>query len=98
MFCTFLSNILIITNPDISSIYDACTFIKLCSFGCITACSSGKNGMHQFKKLMLCMAVLELFYLGLSRGIVSHIYFIYSLAQIHCDTQCSSSGSFTGER
>ena len=34
--------------------------------------------------------ILALFYLGLSRGIVSQIYFI---CYLHCDTQCSSLGS-----
>ena len=42
--------------------------------------------------------LLALFYLGLSRGTVSCIYFIYSLYQMHCDTQCSSLGSFIAER
>ena len=40
---------------------------------------------------MLCMVVLVLFYLGLSRGILLHIYLTYS--QVHCDTQCLSLGS-----
>ena len=39
--------------------------------------------------------LLALFYLGLSRGVMSHIYiFICGLYKIHCDTQCSSLGSF----
>ena len=42
--------------------------------------------------------LLALFYLGLSRGSVSHIYFIYSLYQMHHDTLCSSLDSFIGER
>ena len=47
----FLSNILIITNPDISSINGACIFINFHSFGFNIVCSSGKNGMDPIKKL-----------------------------------------------
>ena len=37
--------------------------------------------------------LLALFYLGLSRGIVSHIHFICSLYKVHSNTQCLSLGS-----
>ena len=43
VFCTFLSNILTITNPEISSTNGASIFINFCSFA--------KNGINLFKKL-----------------------------------------------
>ena len=46
--------------------------------------------------LVLCMAVLVLIYLNLSRGIVSRIYiyiYICYLCRLHRDTQHSSLGS-----
>ena len=36
--------------------------------------------------LVLCMAVLALFYLGLSRGIVSHIYLLFILNALQYTT------------
>ena len=51
VFCKFLSNILIMANPDMSSINDASTFINLYSLGFNTVCSFGKNGIYLFKKL-----------------------------------------------
>ena len=46
-----LSNILIMMNPDISSINGVSTFINFCSIGLITMCSFGKNGTDLFQKL-----------------------------------------------
>ena len=51
VFCLFLSNILIIANPDISSINGASNIINLCSFGFNTIYSFGKIGKDLFKKL-----------------------------------------------
>ena len=51
VLCVFLPSTLIISNPDISSINEASTFINLCSFGCSTLHSFGKIGMDLFKKL-----------------------------------------------
>ena len=47
----FLSNILIIANPEISSINGFSTCINLCSLGFNTMHSFGKIGMDLFKKL-----------------------------------------------
>ena len=47
----FLSNILIMANPDISSINGASTFINFCSLGFTTMHSFGKKGIDLFKKL-----------------------------------------------
>ena len=46
-----LSNILIVTIPDISSINVTSIFINFCSFGLNTVHCSGKIGMDLFKKL-----------------------------------------------
>ena len=43
VLCTFLSRILIIANPDISSINGTSTFINLCSFGFNTMHCLEKN-------------------------------------------------------
>ena len=51
VLCMFLSSILIIANPDISSINGASTFISHCSFDFNTLCSFGKFDMDLFKKL-----------------------------------------------
>ena len=51
VLCVFLSSMLIIANPDISSIKGASTFINLCPFGFNTMCSFGKIGIDLIKKL-----------------------------------------------
>ena len=51
VFCTFLSNILIMSNTDISSMNGASTFINFCFLGFNTMPSFGKNGSDLFKKL-----------------------------------------------
>ena len=51
VLCVFPSSILIITNPDISSINGALTLISFCSFGFSTIHSFGKMGKDLFKKL-----------------------------------------------
>ena len=51
LFCTFLSNILIMANPDTSSINGTSAFVNLCSLGFNTRHSFGKNGINLFKKL-----------------------------------------------
>ena len=51
VFCTFLSNTLIMANPEISSMNGASTFINFCSFGFKTTHSLGRNGIDLFKKL-----------------------------------------------
>ena len=43
-------------------------------------------------------SLFALFYLSLSRGIVSCIIVKYYLYGVHHDTQCSSLGSFIRER
>ena len=51
VLCVFLSNTLIIANPDISSINCASNFTNLCSFGFNTRYSFGKISTDLFKKL-----------------------------------------------
>ena len=51
VFCTFLSNILAITNLEISSTNGAPIFINICSFGYSTICSFARKGIDLFKKL-----------------------------------------------
>ena len=51
VFCTFLSNTLIMASLEISSINGASTFINLCSLGFNTMCSFGKIGTDLLKKL-----------------------------------------------
>ena len=51
MFCTFLSNTLIIASPDISSMNGASAFINFYSLGFNTIHSFGKDGIDLFKKL-----------------------------------------------
>ena len=51
VFCAFLSNTLVIANPEISFTNGASIFINFCSFGFRTICSVGKNGIDLFKKL-----------------------------------------------
>ena len=51
VFCMFLSDILIMANPDISSINGLSTFINFHSLGFDTMYSFGKNGIDLFKKL-----------------------------------------------
>ena len=50
VFFAFLSNILIIANPEISSMNGASTFINVCSFGFEITCFEGKNSINLFKK------------------------------------------------
>ena len=45
VFCAFPSNILTITNPEISSTYGASVFINFCSFGFSTICSFAKKSI-----------------------------------------------------
>ena len=47
----FLSSILIIANPEMSSMNGTFTFINLCSFGFNTIHSFGKIAMDLFKTL-----------------------------------------------
>ena len=47
----FLSNILTITNPEISSTNGTSIFISFCSFGFKTICSFARKGINLFKKL-----------------------------------------------
>ena len=51
VFCTFLSNTLIMASPDISSMNGASTFIIFCSSGFNTMHSFRKLGIDLFKKL-----------------------------------------------
>ena len=51
VFCAFLSNILTIANPEISSTNGASIFINFCSFGFKIVCYFAKKGINLFKKL-----------------------------------------------
>ena len=46
-----MSDILIMVNPDISSVNGASTFINFCSLGLNTRHSFGNNGIDLLKKL-----------------------------------------------
>ena len=51
VFCAFLSYILTIVNPEISSTYGASIFINFYSFCFDTICSFTRKGINLFRKL-----------------------------------------------
>ena len=79
VFCTFLSNILTIANPEISPTNGASIFINFCSFGFSTIFSFAKKGIDLFKKLkhdsheFIIPSYLNIFFIPNTRSVFSCI-------------------------